>query len=55
MNFFEQNLRKCTEGCGDAKFIGNALYIPLGENNMLKMQFVTLGMQIIMQGFDSPH
>jgi len=43
MNFFEQNLRKCTEGYEDAKFIGNALYIPLGENNRLKLQFVTLG------------
>ena len=43
MNFFEQNLRKCTEGYEDVKFIGNALYIPLGENNRLKMQFVTLG------------
>ena len=43
MNFFEQNLRKCTEGHDNAKFIGNALYIPLGENNRLKLQFVTLG------------
>ena len=43
MNFFEQNLRKCTEGYEDAKFIGNALYIPLGENNRLKLQFATLG------------
>jgi hypothetical protein len=43
MNFFEQNLRKCTKGYEDVKFIGNALYIPLGENNRLKMQFVTLG------------
>lgn len=43
MNFFEQNLKKCTERFGDAKFIGNALYIPLGDNNRLKLQFVTLG------------
>ena len=43
MNFFEQNLRKCTKEYEDAKFIGSALYIPLGENNRLKLQFVTLG------------
>lgn len=43
MNFFKQNLRKCTEGYEDAKFIGSALYISLGKSNRLKLQFVTLG------------
>ena len=43
MNFFEQNLKKCTESYDNAKFVGRAVYIPLGENNRLKLQFVTLG------------
>lgn len=43
MNFFEQNLKKCTESYDNAKFVGRAAYIPFGKNNRLKLQFVTLG------------
>ena len=34
---------KCTEGFENRKCIGNAMYIPLGENNRLKLFFTTLG------------
>ena len=43
MNFFEHNLKKCTEIYDNAKFVGRVAYILLGENNRLKLQFVTLG------------
>lgn len=43
MSFFTKELMKCTEGFKDRKCIGNAIYIPLGENNRLKIFFTTLG------------
>ena len=43
MSFFTQELMKCTEGFEGRKYIGNAMYIPLGENNRLKIFFTTLG------------
>ncbi|WP_283610565.1 hypothetical protein [Faecalispora anaeroviscerum] len=43
MSFFTDELMKCTEGFENRKCIGNAMYIPLGENNRLKLFFTTLG------------
>lgn len=43
MSFFTNELMKCTEGFEGRKCIGNAMYIPLGENNRLKIFFTTLG------------
>ena len=43
MSFFTDELMKCTEGFEGRKCIGNAMYIPLGENNRLKLFFTTLG------------
>lgn len=43
MSFFTNELMKCTEGFENRKCIGNAMYIPLGENNRLKLFFTTLG------------
>lgn len=43
MSFFTKELMKCTEGFEGRKCIGNAMYIPLGENNRLKIFFTTLG------------
>ena len=43
MSFFTDELMKCTEGFDNRKCIGNAMYIPLGENNRLKLFFTTLG------------
>lgn len=43
MSFFTDELMKCTEGFDNRKCIGNAMYIPLGENNRLKIFFTTLG------------
>lgn len=43
MSFFTEELKKCTEGFEGRKCIGNAMYIPLGENNRLKIFFTTLG------------
>lgn len=43
MSFFTEELKKCTEGFDGRKCIGNAMYIPLGENNRLKIFFTTLG------------
>ncbi len=43
MSFFTQELMKCTEGFDGRKCIGNVMYIPLGENNRLKIFFTTLG------------
>ena len=42
MSFFTDELMKCTEGFENRKCIGNAMYIPLGENNRLKLFFTTL-------------
>lgn len=43
MSFFTEELKKCTEGFKGRKCIGNAMYIPLGGNNRLKIFFTTLG------------
>ncbi|WP_313527802.1 hypothetical protein [Anaerotignum sp.] len=43
MSFFTQELMKCTEQFDGRKCIGNAMYIPLGKNNRLKLHFSTLG------------
>ena len=43
MSFFTEELKKCTEDFEGRKCIGNAMYIPLGENNRLKIFFTTLG------------
>lgn len=43
MSFFTDELMKCTEGFENRKCIGNAVYIPLGKNNRLKLFFTTLG------------
>ena len=43
MSFFTKELMKCTEGFEDRTCVGNAMYIPLGENNRLKLFFTTLG------------
>ena len=43
MSFFTDELMKCTDGFEGRKCIGNAMYIPLGENNRLKLYFTTLG------------
>lgn len=43
MSFFTNELMKCTEGFEGRTCIGNAMYIPLGENNRLKLFFTTLG------------
>lgn len=43
MSFFINELMKCTESFDHRKCIGNAMYIPLGENNRLKLFFTTLG------------
>lgn len=43
MSFFTDELMKCTEEFENRKCIGNAMYIPLGENNRLKLFFTTLG------------
>ena len=43
MSFFTEELKKCTEGFEGRKCVGNAMYIPLGENNRLKIFFTTLG------------
>lgn len=42
MSFFTQELMKCTEGFDNRKCIGNMMYIPLGENNRLKLFFTEL-------------
>ena len=43
MSFFTKELMKCTEGFEGRTCVGNAMYIPLGENNRLKLFFTTLG------------
>ena len=43
MSFFTDELMKCTHEFEGRKCIGNAMYIPLGENNRLKIFFTTLG------------
>lgn len=43
MSFFTDELMKCTEEFEGRKCIGNAMYIPLGENNRLKLFFTTFG------------
>lgn len=43
MSFFTDELLKCTDGFDGRKCIGNAMFIPLGENNRLKLEFITLG------------
>ena len=43
MSFFIKELMKCTEGFEGRTCVGNAMYIPLGENNRLKLFFTTLG------------
>lgn len=43
MSFFINELMKCTESFDHRKCIGNAMYIPLEENNRLKLFFTTLG------------
>lgn len=43
MSFFTDELMKCTDEFEGRKCIGNAMYIPLGENNRLKIFFTTLG------------
>ena len=43
MSFSTDELMKCTEGFEGRKCIGNTMYIPLGENNRLKLFFTTLG------------
>lgn len=43
MSFFTEELMKCTEYFENRKCIGNVVYIPLGDNNRLKLEFVTLG------------
>ena len=44
MTFFEQELRKIVEPIyPDAKFIGRAAYVDLGDGNRGKFEFVTLG------------
>ena len=43
MSFFTDELQKCTEDFDNKKCIGNAMFIPLGENNRLKLEFITLG------------
>lgn len=43
MSFFTKELMKCTEGFESRTCVGNAMYIPLGENNRLKLFFTTLG------------
>lgn len=41
MSFFETELNKCTQVFPEKKMIGRAMYIPLGENNRLKVEFAT--------------
>jgi hypothetical protein len=43
MSFFTDKLMKCTDEFEGRKCIGNAMYVPLGENNRLKIFFTTLG------------
>lgn len=43
MSVFTDELMKCTDEFEGRKCIGNAMYIPLGENNRLKIFFTTLG------------
>ncbi|MGL4791915.1 MAG: hypothetical protein ACRCW1_10945 [Anaerotignaceae bacterium] len=43
MSFFTNQLMKCTEDFENKKCIGNAMYIPLGDNNRLKLEFITVG------------
>lgn len=43
MSFFTDELMKCTHEFEGRKCIGNAMYIPLGENNRLKIFFTTIG------------
>ena len=43
MSFFTEELKKCAEDFEGRKCIGNAMYIPLGGNNRLKIFFTTLG------------
>ena len=50
MTFFEKELSRCTEQFDDKKFIGNAMYIPLGDNNRLKVEFKTLGVHEKYEG-----
>lgn len=39
MSFFETELNKCTQAFPEKKMIGRAMYIPLGEENRLKIEF----------------
>lgn len=43
MSFFTTELMRCTKNFEDKKCIGNAMYIPLGKNNLLKLFFTTIG------------
>ena len=44
MNFFEKELRKIVGSAYlDAKYVGRAAYVDLGEGNRAKFEFVTLG------------
>ena len=44
MDFFEKELRKIIGGAyPDAKYVGRAAYVDLGEGNRAKFEFVTLG------------
>lgn len=44
MNFFEQELRKIVEPAyPDAAYVGRFCFVPLGENNRAKINFVTSG------------
>lgn len=39
MTFFEQELAKFTDGFSEVVTVGNAVYLPLGPNNRLKIEF----------------
>ena len=44
MDFFEKELRKIIGSAyPDAKYVGRAAYVDLGESNRAKFEFVTLG------------
>ena len=44
MDFFEKELRKIIGSAyPDAKYVGRAAYVDLGEGNRAKFEFVTLG------------
>ncbi len=50
MTFFEKELSRCTQQFDCRKFIGNAMYIPLGDSNRLKVEFKTLGVHEKYEG-----